>query len=184
MAVRPPRWPVALCLLAATLPMAAGETRQIENRRLSWADFRGVPEADKPFEAYTYWTVHYRYDAPIREGDGFRITARVWNELEERSWVRPGALRGARSTELLNHEQGHYSLGLLCALEFKQAVTERRFGPRHSLEVKDLFDQILRKYVDLEKRYDAETRHMSDRVAQRAWDQRLAQLIAERWPSR
>ncbi|NWJ40235.1 MAG: hypothetical protein HXX12_04600 [Geothrix sp.] len=174
----------ALCLLIAAPLMAADEHRQIENRRLSWTDFRGVPEADKPFDAYTYWTVHYRYEAPVREGDGFRITVRVWNQLGDRSWVRPHALRGARSAELLNHEQGHYTLGLLCALEFKKAATERRFGPRPQVEIRDLFDQVLRKYVDLEKTYDAETQHMRDRAAQRTWDQRLAQMVGERWVER
>lgn len=80
---------LTLCGLAAASLVCAAEPGQIELRKLSWADFRGTPEAGKPYDAYTYWSVSYSFDAPIREGDGFRVKVRVWNLLGERSWVKP-----------------------------------------------------------------------------------------------
>ena len=175
---------IALGLLATISLVYAAEPGQIEHRKLSWADFRGTPEADRPYDAYTYWSVQYSYDAPTREGDGFRLSVRVWNRLGERSWVRPQVLKDPKNGELLNHEQGHYTLGLLCALEFKKAASGRLFGAHYHAEIQSLFDQILKKYVDLEKVYDAETGHMRNRDRQRAWDQQLARMVSERWAER
>lgn len=86
--------------------------------------------------------------------------------------------------ELLNHEQGHYTLGMLCALEFKKAASGRRFGVHYHAEIRSLFGQIQQKYLEMEQAYDAETRHMLDHAAQQAWDQRLARMVSERWPDR
>lgn len=172
----------ALCLWAVSSLVVVAESRQIENRQLTWADFRGEPEADSPFDAYTYWSVHYTYDAPTLDGDGFRVVVRVWNQLDARSWVKPNVKKDPSTAALLDHEQGHYTLGVLCALEFKQAASQRRFGRHYHAEIRALFDQTLKKYVDMEKHYDAETRHMRDPAAQKTWDRRLAQLVSEGWP--
>lgn len=179
----------ALALLIPVLQVPASlapaaEPRQIEARRLTWADFQGRPDPGSPYDAYTYWSVQYAYDAPVREGEGFRVAVRVWNRLGERSWVKPHVLQDPTSAELLNHEQGHYTLGLLCALTFKKAVAERRFGKDYHAEIRRLFSETLATYVTLEKTYDAETRHMRDRAAQKAWDQRLARMVEERWADR
>ena len=173
-----------LGLWAATTLVVAAEPRQIENRQLTWADFRGEPEAESPYDAYTYWSVHYSYDAPTRDGDGYRVSPRVWNQLDGRSWVKPRVKEAPVSTALLDHEQGHYTLGVLCALEFKKLASTRRFGKHYHAELRDLFDQVLKKFLDLEQRYDAETRHMWDRAAQREWNQRLARMVSERWADR
>ncbi len=174
----------ALSMLVATSMVVAATPRQIENRKLAWADFQGAPETSRPFDAYTYWSVHYSYDAPVQEGTGFRVHVQVWNQLDDRSWVKPYVAKDPKKEELLNHEQGHYTMGVLCALEFKQAASGRLFGPQYHSEIRSLFDQILGKYVALEKTYDAETRHMLDRVAQQAWDRRLALMVRERWAAR
>jgi hypothetical protein len=171
-------------VFAAVSLLQAAEPPRIENRRLAWTDFRGEPEANSPYDAYTYWSVHYSYDAPTPEGGGYRINVRVWNQLDDRSWVKPHVPRSPLSAELLNHEQGHYMLGVLCALEFKKASSERLFSPRYRVEIQDLFDQVLKKYVELEKAYDAETGHMRNRPGQSAWDRRLALLVSERWADR
>jgi len=173
-----------LCVLVAASAVFAAEPRQIENRKLVWSDFRGHPEVGKPYDAYTYWSVHYSYDAPTREGAGLRVIVRVWNQLEDRSWVKAHVLRDPKNGDLLNHEQGHYTLGVLCALEFKKAASGRLFGPQYHGEIRSLFDQVLKKYVAMEEDYDIETRHMRDRAAQRAWDRRLAQMVSECWADR
>ncbi len=164
--------------------MALAQQPQIENRRLTWEDFRGQPAAGSPFDAYTYWTVRYRYEAPRREADGLHIVFRVWNQLGERSWVKAHTPREHVKADLLNHEQGHYTIGVLCALEFKQTASARRFGENYDAEIRGLFDEILKKYLTLEKAYDAETRHMQDRERQKAWDLRLARMVEERWGDR
>jgi hypothetical protein len=172
-------------MLLATASLAwAAESPQIENRKLTWTEFQGQPEADSPFDAYVYWSVHCSYDAPMREGDGFRVPIRVWNQLDARSWVKPQVHLNQQKAELLNHEQGHYTIGVLCALEFKQAVSGRIFDGNYHAEIRRILDHVQQKYLALEKAYDAETSHMRDEARQAFWDRRLAQLVSERWGNR
>lgn len=175
---------IALCVLTAATLAVAAELPQIENRKLTWEEFRGKPEAGSPFDAYVYWSVHCSYDAPKQEADGFRIPVRVWNQLDARSWVKPQVLLSPMKAELLNHEQGHYTLGVLCALEFKRTISGRRFDANYHAEIRRILDRILNKYLDIEKVYDAETSCMRDPVRQTFWDLHLARMVSERWGDR
>ncbi|WLT32782.1 hypothetical protein [Geothrix sp. PMB-07] len=158
--------------------------QSIENRRLVWEDFKGTPDAASPYDAYTYWSVRYTFDPPQRTATGLRIRFHVSNRLGERSWVKRGTPRESQLAELLNHEQGHYSLGVICALEFKKAAEAFSFTSNYRAEASRLFGETLDQVLKLEKAYDAETRHMYDRAQQKAWDAKLARRIEELWEYR
>jgi len=46
----------------------------------------------------------------------FRIKVNIKVELKDKSWTTKF------NNHLLNHEQGHYLIGCICALEFKKKV--------------------------------------------------------------
>jgi hypothetical protein len=170
---------ILLAALALVVPVLAAQT--VENRRLTWADFKGTPDAASPYDAYTLWSVRYQYDAPERTSEGLRIRFRVWNRLDDRSWVKWNTPREHQKPELLNHEQGHYSLGVICALSFKKATTTYRFTTDYQAEAARLFSETLERVRALERAYDAETRHMYDRYEQKNWDAKLEHMIEELW---
>ena len=170
---------ILLAALVLVVPVLAAQT--VENRRLTWADFKGTPEAASPYDAFTRWSVRYEYDAPERTPEGLRLHFRVWNRLDERSWVKENTPREHQKAELLNHEQGHYSLGVICALSFKKTASTYQFTSDYQAETARLFTETLERVRALELAYDAETRHMYDRNQQRAWDAKLQQMIQELW---
>jgi len=172
---------LTVVVLAATSTLVA---EGIENRRLTWDDFKGAPDVASPFDAYTYWSVRYSYDTLERTAEGWRLRFHVWNRLGDRSWVKRDPTREAQLAELLNHEQGHYSLGVICALSFKKAVASYPFTTNYRAEASRLFGETLERVLALEKAYDTETRHMHDRAQQKAWDAKLARMIEELWPYR
>jgi hypothetical protein len=171
-----------LAALVLMAPVLAAQT--VENRRLTWADFKGTPDAASPYDAYTHWSVRYEYDAPERTPEGLRLRFRVWNRLDERSWVKWNTPREHQKAELLNHEQGHYSLGVICALSFKKAASTYRFTSDYQAEAARLFSETLERVRALERAYDAETRHMYDRYEQKDWDAKLEHMIGELWTYR
>ena len=166
-----------LVVLASSVSLA--QARTIENRHLTWSDFKGSPDRQNPDDAYAYWFVRYRYDDPAQ--GSVRPVVSVWNEFGEQSWVKWDTPRENEKDQLLNHEQGHYSLGVLCALEFKKAVAESSFTADYPAELNRIFSSVLKKYQDMEKLYDLETRGMYDRANQPAWDARLGRMIDELW---
>lgn len=170
---------ILLMALVLIAPVLAAQT--VENLRLTWADYKGTPEAASPYDAYTYWSVRYEYDAPERTPEGVRLRFRVWNRLGERSWVKRNTPREHQKAELLNHEQGHYSLGVICALSFKKVASTYRFTSDYNAEAARLFSETLGRVRALERTYDAETRHMYDRNEQKAWDAKLGRMIEELW---
>lgn len=73
--------------------------------------------------------------------------------ITKKSWVRHGY------EELLNHEQGHYLIGSLAALTFKDKVMNREFSSNHLVEIAEVFKLTMRDFWKMERRYDVETNH-------------------------
>ncbi|MFN8011671.1 MAG: hypothetical protein U0P81_09720 [Holophagaceae bacterium] len=167
----------AVFLVGAVLS-GLGLAQTPERRVLAWSDFTGAPDPASPFDAHTHWKVRYRYDAPLRAPGGFVVDVKVGNTLEPDSWVRPAALRRPSQARLLAHEQGHYDIGLLCALKFRKAVRARTFTRAYHAEVQALFDAALEEARRMDLDYDADSKHMKDTVQQARWERRLAEAIA------
>jgi len=148
-----------------------------------WEDFKGAPKKGSKFFAESYWNVNYTYQARI-SGDRVILTAQakcVFNK--EKSWVKPEK----KSEVLLEHEQGHYYIGCLCAMNFNKRVQETTFSKEnYKKEIQDLFNQTLQEYLQLEKLYDEETCHCLDRDQQILWDKKFdTGIVALRdfwWP--
>jgi hypothetical protein len=79
-----------------------------------------------------------------------------------------------KSQALLLHEQGHYIIGCLCALEFERRCHQTKFTDNYKKEVPRLFFATLKEFSLIEKRYDKETNHRLDEQKQGHWDRFLA----------
>lgn len=90
-------------------------------RSLSWEDFPGEVEVRMPWSAHIYWSIDYRITDPQKG----KLTVNL--VIAKRSWVR----EEKKCDHLLGHEQGHYLIGGLCALEFLRRVDSKK---GHSME--------------------------------------------------
>jgi hypothetical protein len=104
-----------------------------------------------PWSAHIYWNIDYK----ITDYDKKKVTAKLYTT--KKSWVR----EERKCDHLLNHEQGHYLIGALCALEFLRRVDKKRLTSKKKFEdlVAETFDCTMKEYLELEKRYDNETDH-------------------------
>ena len=157
--------------------------QSIENRKLRWSDFPGIPDNSSEYEAYTYWFVYYKYEAPVFSKNRVLIKFKVWAELGSRSWVKRSAKKLNYSKRLLNHEQGHYDIGRTCARDIKKNLMSYKYTRNgYKREVEKIFNSILNKYQKIEKQYDNKTKHMQNKRAQKEWDLSLKnqlQLLEE-----
>jgi len=149
-------------------------SKRPEFPKLSWEDFHAAPEKESNFYAYSYWNVYYNYDVKISDGRA-RITMHAKCLFDnKRSWVKADR----KSDDLLEHEQGHYYIGCLCALTFKKKANSMIFSEKnYKSEVRRLFDETLEEFIKIEKLYDEETDHYCDRPQQKRWDKSLINQI-------
>ena len=150
-------------------------TKLPSSQRLTWEDFKGIPEEDKNFDAFTYWRIDYIYTLCNNE-DGQMIINEldICVFLEERSWVKH------KSDKLLNHEQGHLNIGMLCALAFKRRLQRCTFSSdKHEEEIAKIFNLTLEEYRTLEKQYDEDTDRIFHGDRQEFWDIYIQQRLSE-----
>lgn len=162
---------LALALLLLCSTAVTAQTVIINGERttrpLSWDDFMGEPDQSVDLYAYTYWYLSYKWDPFIFSRDTVKWKVDVTLELEKRSWKKGDKVTPA----LLEHEQGHFSIGRLCAIAFQQRVNNTVFF-RHNYtsRIAAIFNEELAKFRKLEVQYDKETDHFHNREQQNKWN--------------
>ena len=149
---------------------------QKEFPKLVWEDFKGKPKEGSWFLAHSYWKIVYSYNVKNNQ-DHVKISVNAKCIFEkERAWVKSDA----KSQTLLEHEQGHYYIGCLCALVFQKRVQEAIFSigkENYQVELRNIFQKTFCEYLNLEKKYDEETKHYMDQEMQADWDKKIITQI-------
>lgn len=141
---------------------------------ISWEDFQADPAENSWFLAQIYWGVSY--NTRVKETpSGFKVEVCAYCYINKaRSWVK------SEYDELLEHEQGHFNIGHLCALAFQKKVQRTKFDPKnYRQEVQRMYDENMREYCEMERNYDKETCHMMDSDMQRRWNNDLQEKLKE-----
>jgi hypothetical protein len=87
--------------------------------------------------------------------------------LDSCSWVK----KGKETDELLSHEQGHFNIGKLCAIELTNSISKTVFlKSDFSDKFNAIYKEIRDKYEVMNGQYDLETNHSKDKVNQKKWD--------------
>lgn len=153
-------------ILISTISLHAKVTPEI----LRWSHFRGKVDTQSPYDAKIYCSQNYslRADRISPNSEKLKLTINAnYYIREDKSWVKAG-----KATErLLNHEKGHYKFSELIILEFLyEANKQDYYISNYKSKVKNIFNRIHQKYVDLEIQYDKETDHMRNVKEQEKWD--------------
>ena len=148
--------------------------------QLEWdKHFKGLPNQNSAFLAETHTHFSYKYNVKIRNGV-FSIQFKFESGVDSlTSWVKKDKLTTeTASLRLLNHEQGHANIGFLLAKEGEIRITQQNYNQDN---YKTLIDQTGKEvrtfYREMQKRYDLETQHGVDLVAQKKWDDFLKKEI-------
>lgn len=147
-------------------------------KRLTAADFRGVPQTNSIQVAYTHCSITYTYDA--RPAHGYYMLRFHVKLLMDRdlSWMdRKRISSPEMMAEILKHEQGHYNIAYLEQQELLRTVSHTVFHADYQREAQYIFDRISSKYKQLNAEYDDDTQHSANRAEQRKWDARLAKAL-------
>ena len=136
---------------------------------LEWKDFRGAQEPRNPFHANTTSGISYSWSLKT-SGQGMEFIYSVDSYfLPDGSWVKPGKT----SEHLLAHEQLHFDITELHARKLRSQLQE--FNPEKVKDVKKVLREIYQKIeaqrAQMQKKFDAETRHSQNAEAQFKWQE-------------
>jgi hypothetical protein len=142
-------------------------------KTLTIDDFLGAPASGNSHViAYTNCSIEFKYQASRRNGYyllacDIRLIINHYKSWLDRSRVTsPEMLQ-----EVLNHEQGHYTIAYLEQQELRRVVGQTLFGADYQYQAMNIFNQIDAKYKQLNRDYDEDTGHMANREQQKSWDQ-------------
>lgn len=99
---------------------------------------------------------------------------------KENSWVKKEFLKTADASakeKLLNHEKGHYIIGLIGFSKMQQALSAYTFSKRFKPEADSILHALRNEVDSLNKQYDLETDHSKIEPAQLAWEKSLMETL-------
>lgn len=141
-----------------------------ENRKLTWADFRGVPNRADSFVASTNSGISFSFSLKESE-QGIEVDYTVLsNFYPDLSWHRPDRV----NEYILQHEQTHFDISELFARKLRMKL--------ESIEDLSKFRELSEEYyteIEFERRqmqrdYDSESDHSNNRTKEFEWREYVA----------
>jgi hypothetical protein len=145
--------------------------------KLTWNDFNAMPDDSHPFAAITFSGMSYGFSAEVvnkevkvnYEVDCFFIPNKSWVKNEYNS-----------DSELLLHEQLHFDITELYAREFRARLSKMIFTENVKQEIRGLYNIITKERVALQNKYDLETDHSTNKLAQKQWGLKIESELQKR----
>jgi hypothetical protein len=144
------------------------------NKKLSWDDFKGIPDLNEEADALTY-TTHQSGFSAFGVGNRFHVEAEVaCCFIKTKSWVKAGM----KTDYLLNHEQRHFDLAEVGAREFRKVLKTTNFTAENfQKQVQRITTEIDEKYKKLQQQYDRESSHSRIEEKQKEWDAKIDAML-------
>lgn len=155
---------------------------EINNRLLTWADFKGNRPLDT-FTAMACWDLVRDTAVTTSTTKKPVFTAHAYfypleSTVSQKYLAeKPDSLK----QHLLNHEQKHYDLARVAAIQLNELYRSFSFNPANATKQADsIRDRVARAVVRLQYIYDTETRHSKDHTAQKRWNGIITEAMKKR----
>lgn len=147
----------------------------LPSTKLTWGDFKGKPPAYNPAGAITASGFAFDADMHFDHQDRMILNVDVYCYFTKHdSWKK----ETTNSAYHLEHEQHHFDITYLGAMDFIREVKKARFTEKnYSKLLADIFNTTYDKNTALQRRYDLETQHSIDKAQQEAWNERISKMI-------
>ena len=166
-----------LCILP---PLHAQDTTgrsPINNRLLQFSDFKGKHKRDSA-SAVIFTDIDWYPKRLPAAGQKPNYSAEVYM-LPNESSVKPSLLQTAEDStkqRVLHHEQGHYNISHIGALELNYMLKRFVFDEKRAIQQADSMRNIIvRRVTKLQWLYDKQSNHSRNHYWQQAWDVCIAQ---------
>jgi len=194
-------WLIAIWSVAAATVTAQHVIEWSSERRLAKDDFKGRVPANAPNASLSYLNIDASWECEAGELFGsaratFDPTRSWWRTAQGNIWEGAGertsgvsrthveARRGMvqRDMQLLEHEQLHFDLTELAVRRIRKRFADPKGAcgdPDGREELRHSIAEIDRESQEEQSRYDRETSHGTNPVAQDQWKRRIRKQLEE-----
>ncbi len=144
-------------------------------RKLTWNDFKGKPDAGSNAAAIT------------NAGIGFQMMFRSENNVAtlniavncnfsiKDSWVKDGR----RTPYILNHEQHHFDIAYIYAMLFIQQLKTAKYTMKdYAKVIEKIYTQTQADLLAMQNKYDGETKNSILTEQQEVWNKKIDAQVA------
>ncbi len=150
----------------------------IEDRPLVWKDFKGKPTTDV-YKAKTY--TYMGYESKIENKKLIYEITCVFNP--KLSWVSKDYLKQCTdeaSAYLLKHEQGHYDVARIIAVEADKTMGDFKYDDKRiRVQADSIFRSYVKKAKQVQDAYDKDTNHSKVTDEQIRWNDKIEKGLKE-----
>ncbi|MEM9681103.1 MAG: DUF922 domain-containing protein [Bacteroidota bacterium] len=138
-----------------------------ENRKLTWADFKGEVNRGTDAVALTASGITFGYSLSRTDGriTGFRTTVEA-HFYPHKSWF----IEEKADDYILGHEQLHFDITELYTRKLRQQISQLRVSQSIKSQLDNLHSNINEALAKTQNEYDSQSRHSIDSVYQRRWE--------------
>ena len=144
-----------------------------ENIKLNWKDFKGKSKDTSTVYAISVIQLKLKFNES-RSGEKVKSFDFYATFDRNKSWFIDTSFR-----YILEHEQGHFDIGEICARKFRKSVMQLK-NEKGSLKEKELM-RIFKEHSSLlneiQNQYDQETRFSRDVANQGNWSMKIIKQL-------
>jgi hypothetical protein len=137
------------------------------SRKLSWPDFKANPNQGSDAVALTASGITFGYSVKTSGEIIMDFATSVEAHFyPNKSWY----LKEKGNAYILGHEQLHFDITELHARMFREQLTQLEVSQNVKEHMQRLHTAIKKALAETQKRYDAQSNHSMDIVAQKKWE--------------
>jgi hypothetical protein len=131
--------------------------------KLTWVDFKGTPDMSLSFDAFTRYSIQFKYNYLSNIG----INIYLWSYFDRnKSWVK----HGKEKDSLLIHEKAHFALAEVYARKARKALADTVVTKSNVNDIlTGIYIRIMHDCDKREAQYDIETQHSKISAKQIEW---------------
>jgi hypothetical protein len=140
-----------------------------KNRKLTWNDFKGIPDMNHKGSAVTSSGFAYSWNGQDN-GETLFLNISVYAFFtKSKSWMK----KGVDNAYHLLHEQRHFDITMAGAENFVRELKKASFSTENYRKlINQIFDRVYDENIALQHQYDRETRNSLDKEKQEKWNQK------------
>lgn len=144
------------------------------NRRLTWEDFKGVPDMNHRGGAVTSSGFAYSWNGE-NDGEILFVNIIVYAFFtKSNSWRK----NGINTDFHLEHEQHHFDITYLGAEKLVNTLQKTNFNlQNYQTRIRQVFEKVYAENIALQNEYDRETKNSLNKEKQLEWNERINRAL-------
>ena len=139
------------------------------NRKLTWSDFKAVPEKNNAAAALT--------STSIKIDCGYSNSTAEYHIRcsfdPSKSWGR------VKNDYILSHEQAHFDIAEIYARKLNKDLKSYKPDENNfSKDVNKIYEKVMREYYEEQEKYDHETNFSINRARQEEWLKKVSEELS------